>query len=68
VRDVPVRVEQWWRRRTLLAHTAYWRPGGEGANAPVNALLQAIDLDSGPWLDRHVQELPWTMSLRLRQR
>lgn len=60
VTDVVVSVEPWWRRRTLLAHTAYWRPGEPTAQA----LAQAIDLDSAPWLTRHVGELPWVVTLR----
>lgn len=62
IRDVPVRITPWWRRRTLLAHTAYWRRTETGTALP--ELLDAIDLDSRPWLDRHVAELPWSMALR----
>jgi hypothetical protein len=64
IADVSVRVPSRWRRWTTLAHTAYWRRGGSGRDSPVPALLSAIDLDSRPWLDRHVRELPWTVTLR----
>jgi hypothetical protein len=64
VQDVPVAVSPWWRRRTLLAHTAYWRRTDSSAGFAVQDLLNAIDLDSKPWLDRHVEDLPWAMSLR----
>lgn len=55
VSDVPVRVDPWWRRRTLLAHTAYWLSGTSSAKL----LVDAVDVDSAPWLDRHTAAMPW---------
>jgi len=64
VKDVPVPISPWWRRRTPLAHTSYWRrqPGAE-ASAAVRAILDAIDLESGRWLDHHLADMPWDMSV-----
>jgi hypothetical protein len=64
VKDVPVRISPWWRGRTPLAHTSYWRrqPGAE-ASAAVRVILDAIDLESGRWLDDHLAGMPWEMSV-----
>jgi hypothetical protein len=54
-----VQVEPWWRRRTLLAHTAYWLAG----TASAKQLVDAVDVDSAPWLDRHTAAMPWRTTL-----
>lgn len=61
VKDVAVTTAPWWRRRTPLAHSSYWRlPTKPGAASPVADLVEAVDLDSGPWLDVLVRDLPWS--------
>ena len=64
IQDIPVRISPWWRRRTPLAHTSYCRrqPGAE-ASVAVRAILDAIDLESGRWLDDHLADMPWEMSV-----
>jgi len=64
IKDVAVRITPWWRGHTPLAHTSYWRrkPGSE-QNTAVRSALEAIDLESGRWLDDHLTEMPWEMSV-----
>jgi hypothetical protein len=64
IKDVPVEISHWWRRRTPLAHTAYWRhtSGGE-TSAAIRALREYVDLESGRWMDQHIDEMPWEMSI-----
>jgi hypothetical protein len=65
VMDVPVTMSSWWRRRTPLAHTSYWRQGGKaGAGPAMQALREWVDLEAGRWMDQHLKEMPWTMSLQ----
>ncbi|WP_125592156.1 hypothetical protein [Amycolatopsis balhimycina] len=67
IKDVPVTTSPWIRRRTPLAHTAYWRrpPDDKSRSADdkkpeaTRALLDAIELDSGRWLDKHMAQMPW---------
>lgn len=64
IKDVPVTTSPWIRRRTPLAHTAYWRrPVSDEKAAATRALLEAVGLESGRWLDEHVAEMPWEYSV-----
>ncbi|MBE1493136.1 hypothetical protein H4696_000236 [Amycolatopsis lexingtonensis] len=64
IKDVSVTTSPWVRRRTPLAHTAYWRrPAGDEKAGATRALLEAIGLDSGRWLDEHVNRMPWEYSV-----
>jgi len=64
IKDVPVGITPWWRRYTPLAHTSYWRhPSRDGGNTAVLALKESIDIESGRWLDQHVSEMPWELSI-----
>jgi hypothetical protein len=64
VQDVPVRFSSWWRRNTPWAHTSYWRepltPTGDSAT---RRLWESLDIDSARWLNEHVAEMPWEMSV-----
>jgi hypothetical protein len=65
IQDIPVYISSRWRRRTPLAHTSYWRnPADTDPRAPIPALLRSIGLESGRWLDKHVSDMPWEMSIR----
>ncbi|MDS0134720.1 hypothetical protein [Amycolatopsis sp. 505] len=60
IKDLPVTTSRWIRRRTPLAHTAYWRWSANDEKAKATrALLEAVGLESGRWLDEHVNEMPW---------
>jgi hypothetical protein len=64
VKDVPVSTAPWWRRRTPLAHSSYWRlPAAPNAASPVPDLIEAVDLKSARWLDRLAKDLPWSWSI-----
>jgi hypothetical protein len=64
IKDVPVRITPWWRGRTPLAHASYWRrKPGSAQSAAAQTLREAIDLESGHWLNDHVAEMPWPMSV-----
>jgi hypothetical protein len=64
IKDVSVQITPWWRGRSPLAHTSYWRraPGTE-PGAAIRVLLEATDLESRGWLDEHLAEMPWEMSV-----
>jgi hypothetical protein len=69
IKDMPVAISPWWRGRTPLAHTSYWlgvpsRENGGKPSPAIAALRKAVDLESGRWLDDHLAELPWEMSIR----
>ena len=68
VKDKPVAISPWWRGQTPLAHTSYWLGasgrGNGGKPTAIDALRAAVDLESGRWLDNHLAELPWEMSIR----
>lgn len=64
IKDADVRITPRWRGRTPLAHTSYWRrKPGTTQSAAVRAILDAIDLESGRWLDDHLAKMPWEMSV-----
>ncbi len=64
IKDIPVKVSPWWRCHTPLAHTSYWRrPSRAGGATAIAALTESLDLESGRWLDKHVAEMPWEMSI-----
>ena len=68
IKDVPVALSPWWRARTPLAHSSYWRSvsdqeTGKPSRAII-ALREAVDLESGRWLNGHLAELPWELSIR----
>lgn len=64
IKDIPVKISPWWRRRTPLAHTSYWQnTAGAGTSPTIHALLESINLESGRWLDNHISEMPWEMSI-----
>lgn len=64
IKDVPVTTKSWFRRRTPLAHTAYWRrPSARNDASPSRELLEAVGIESGRWLGQHVDEVPWELSI-----
>ena len=64
IKDVAVPIAPWWRGRTPLAHSSYWRrKHGTGQSAAIRVILDAIDLESGRWLDDHLAEMPWETSV-----
>lgn len=64
IKDISVRLAPWWRANSPLAHTSYWRRApGTAPSAAVRALLEAIDLESGRWLEEHLTDMPWEMSV-----
>lgn len=60
IENVEVRIDPWWRRLSLLAHTAYWRANSDAASK----LADAIGVDSTRWLGAHAAGLPWADTLR----
>lgn len=64
IEDVSVRLSSWWRRNTPWAHTSYWHEprSASGAN-PTRRLWESLDIDSAGWLNQHVAEMPWEMSV-----
>ena len=68
IKDIPVRVSPWWRRHTPMAHTSYWRrPRREGVATAIPVLTESLDIESRRWLDEHVSEMPWEMSVGHRE-
>jgi hypothetical protein len=64
IKDIPVRASPWWRRYTPIAHTSYWRrPAREGDATAITALRESLDIESRHWLNEHVSEMPWEMSI-----
>jgi len=65
IKDVRVEMSPWWRRYTPMAHTSYWhRPPGAAGTIAISCLIDALDIESGRWLDKHVSEMmPWEMSV-----
>jgi hypothetical protein len=64
VEDVSVRFSSWWRRNTPWAHTSYWREPRSAAGAnPTRRLWESLDIDSAGWLNQHVADMPWQMSV-----
>jgi hypothetical protein len=66
IKDVPVALSGWWRARTPLAHSSYWRPVSNPETSEsgpaINVLRDAVDLESGHWLTGHLAEMPWELT------
>jgi hypothetical protein len=67
IKDVPAMLSPRWRARTPLAHSSYWRcvqdrKTGKPTSAII-ALREAVDLESGRWLDAYLAQLPWELSV-----